>query len=95
MNKKQGQRSRKDSANLCVVCCEEYEFYAIGSCDHAVCFRCCVRMRVLGNEKYCPVCRTDLDKVNRGRKEEEQKYILLFFILGVVLKERNDNGQFQ
>ena len=63
MNAKKVGRSRKDSANLCVVCCEEYEFYAIGSCDHVVCHRCSVRMRVLGEEKYCPVCRTDLDKV--------------------------------
>ena len=55
--------TRKDSVCLCVVCCEDIEFYAIGYCDHPVCHKCCIRMRVLGKENYCPVCRADLQQV--------------------------------
>ena len=56
---------RKDSIHTCVVCCEDIEFYATGACDHTVCYKCCVRMRVLGREMYCAVCRTELDQVNK------------------------------
>lgn len=55
---------RRDSLNVCVVCCEDIEFFAIGVCDHCVCYKCCVRMRVLGKEIYCPVCRTELKQVS-------------------------------
>lgn len=47
----------------CMVCCEEAESFAIGVCDHPICFKCCARMRVLSNQKYCPSCRTDLEQV--------------------------------
>lgn len=59
--------SRKDSVCLCVVCCEDIEFYAIGVCDHSVCHKCCIRMRVLGKETYCPVCRTELKQVRKTK----------------------------
>eukprot|EP00794_Sanderia_malayensis_P009365 gene9365-10352_t len=48
---------------ICVLCCEEIEILAKGSCDHVVCFKCSSRMRVLCEEKYCAICRMDLDKV--------------------------------
>ena len=56
--------ARRDSVNVCVVCCEDVEFFAIGMCDHPVCHKCCVRMRVLGKETFCPVCRTELQQVS-------------------------------
>lgn len=56
--------SRSESGNFCVVCCEDIEIFAVGQCDHPICYVCSVRMRVLGKEKYCAVCRTDLDKVS-------------------------------
>lgn len=60
--------ARKDSVLVCVVCCEDIEFFAIGACNHPVCFKCCVRMRVLGKETYCPVCRADLQEVRVVRR---------------------------
>lgn len=50
----------KDFVCLCVVCCEDIEFYVIGCCDYLVCYKCCVWMCVLGKENYCLVCRIDL-----------------------------------
>uniref|UniRef100_A0AAY5K2Y9 RING-type E3 ubiquitin transferase n=1 Tax=Esox lucius TaxID=8010 RepID=A0AAY5K2Y9_ESOLU len=47
----------------CVLCCQEFEIFALGKCDHPVCYRCSTKMRVLCDQKYCAVCREELDKV--------------------------------
>lgn len=47
----------------CVLCCQELEVLALGRCDHPVCFRCSTKMRVLCEQRYCAVCREELDKV--------------------------------
>uniref|UniRef100_A0A3P8WQ14 RING-type E3 ubiquitin transferase n=1 Tax=Cynoglossus semilaevis TaxID=244447 RepID=A0A3P8WQ14_CYNSE len=47
----------------CVLCCQEVEIFAVGKCDHPVCYRCSTKMRVLCEQKYCAVCRVELDKV--------------------------------
>ncbi|XP_053327495.1 E3 ubiquitin-protein ligase ZNF598 [Spea bombifrons] len=52
-----------DLEGNCVLCCQELEIYAIGKCDHPVCYRCSTKMRVLCEQKYCAVCREELDKV--------------------------------
>ncbi|OWF56534.1 E3 ubiquitin-protein ligase ZNF598-like [Mizuhopecten yessoensis] len=58
------KRQRRESATeSCPVCHEAVEIYAIGSCDHPVCYRCALRMRALCNQFYCPICRTDLSQV--------------------------------
>ncbi|XP_052821187.1 E3 ubiquitin-protein ligase ZNF598-like [Mya arenaria] len=51
------------SDNLCLVCHELVEVYAIGKCDHPICFKCSTRMRALCEQFYCPICRTDLPEV--------------------------------
>ena len=48
---------------ICVLCCEEIEYFAKGACDHVVCFKCSTRMRVLCEQMYCAVCRLELNKV--------------------------------
>ncbi|MEE6497953.1 hypothetical protein FKM82_002941 [Ascaphus truei] len=47
----------------CVLCCQELEVFAVGKCDHPICFRCSTKMRVLCEQRYCAVCREELDKV--------------------------------
>ena len=47
----------------CVLCCEKVKFFAIGHCDHPICFKCSSRMRVLATEFYCAACRAELDEV--------------------------------
>ncbi|XP_062589412.1 E3 ubiquitin-protein ligase ZNF598-like [Saccostrea cucullata] len=49
--------------DLCPVCHEVVQVFAIGHCDHPICYRCSTRMRVLCNHMYCPICRTDLNQV--------------------------------
>lgn len=55
--------SRQDAEKNCVLCCQEVEIFALGKCDHPVCYRCSTKMRVLCDQKYCAVCREELDKV--------------------------------
>ncbi|XP_075035432.1 E3 ubiquitin-protein ligase ZNF598 [Mixophyes fleayi] len=52
-----------DLEKNCVLCCLELDVYALGKCDHPVCYRCSTKMRVLCEQKYCAVCREELDKV--------------------------------
>lgn len=52
-----------DSLNPCVLCFNDIELYAVGECDHALCHKCFVRLRVLCNDDQCPVCRNSLPKV--------------------------------
>lgn len=60
----------KDAEKNCVLCCQEVEIFALGKCDHPVCYRCSTKMRVLCDQKYCAVCREELDKVVFVKKLE-------------------------
>lgn len=54
---------KKEAENVCVLCCQDIDIFAVGKCDHPVCYRCSTKMRVLCEQKYCAVCRVELDKV--------------------------------
>ncbi|XP_024128436.1 E3 ubiquitin-protein ligase ZNF598 [Oryzias melastigma] len=62
--------STKDPEKTCVLCCQDVEIFALGKCDHPVCYRCSTKMRVLCDQKYCAVCREELDKVVFVKKLE-------------------------
>lgn len=53
----------------CVVCCQKVPgpnrepYYALGPCDHVVCYQCSTKMRVLCQQNECPICRQDIPKV--------------------------------
>lgn len=53
----------KDFVVVCVVCCEDVDYFVIGVCDYLVCYKCCIWMCVLGKEIYCFVCCIDLVEV--------------------------------
>ncbi|KAK6187159.1 hypothetical protein SNE40_005245 [Patella caerulea] len=54
---------RSQSVEVCTVCHEHMEIFAVGSCNHPICYRCSSRMRMLCDQMYCPICRGDLRKV--------------------------------
>ncbi|KAM4635629.1 E3 ubiquitin-protein ligase ZNF598 isoform 1-T1 [Polymixia lowei] len=62
--------STKETEKNCVLCCQDIEIFALGKCDHPVCYRCSTKMRVLCEQKYCAVCREELDKVVFVKKLE-------------------------
>ena len=49
----------------CVLCCREISIYAVGVCDHPVCYICSARMRVLCETSECPICRSDMPMVRK------------------------------
>ncbi|KAK3600899.1 hypothetical protein CHS0354_019252 [Potamilus streckersoni] len=61
----------ENSDNLCFVCHEHIDVFAIGKCDHPICFKCSTRMRALYKQFECPICRTYLPKVFFLRKREK------------------------
>ena len=54
----------------CVVCCQKVpgpsrkELYAIGPCEHPVCYECSTKMRLLCEQNECPICRQEILKVS-------------------------------
>ncbi|KAL7378522.1 hypothetical protein ABVT39_015121 [Epinephelus coioides] len=63
-------KNTKETEKNCVLCCQEVSIFALGKCDHPVCYRCSTKMRVLCDQKYCAVCREELDKVVFVKKLE-------------------------
>lgn len=53
----------QNNENACIVCFKDVEIFSIGDCNHAVCYECSTRMRVLCRQNECPICRQDLAKV--------------------------------
>lgn len=53
----------------CLVCCEDLPSYrhkaifAIGACNHMICYYCSTKMRVLCEQSECPICRLELSEV--------------------------------
>lgn len=54
----------------CLVCCQDYPsfkrkaIFAIGPCNHMVCYYCSTKMRVLCDQTECPTCRQELSEVD-------------------------------
>jgi len=53
----------------CLVCCQDLPsfklkaIFAIGPCNHMVCYYCSTKMRVLCEQNECPTCRQELSEV--------------------------------
>ncbi len=48
----------------CIICKEDRDFFAIGSCEHRkVCHYCALRSRILYKDLKCPICMTKLDEI--------------------------------
>ncbi|ESN97774.1 hypothetical protein HELRODRAFT_85163 [Helobdella robusta] len=57
--------------NCCPVCHETIEIYAIGMCNHPICFRCSTRLRILCEQNDCAICRSNLKHVVFIKKKEK------------------------
>ncbi|PAA76739.1 hypothetical protein BOX15_Mlig023084g1 [Macrostomum lignano] len=49
--------STPDDSNSCLVCREECQYYGIGECNHTVCAKCAIRLKVICKVAECPICR--------------------------------------
>lgn len=65
-----GNEMKSDTDWTCVVCCQRYSInnskaiYAIGPCNHLVCYHCSTKMRVLCEQYECPICRQHIPEVS-------------------------------
>lgn len=57
------KEGEQDDGDICFICAEPVEFYAIGECNHRTCFLCNLRLRALFKSQGCPYCKTDLECV--------------------------------
>ena len=56
------------NGEVCPVCIDEdVKYWAIGQCQHPVCYVCSTRMRVLCGKKECPTCRETMEEVRKAR----------------------------
>ena len=60
--------SESDIANAdqesCILCYNEIQFFALGSCGHTnVCAKCSLRIRLLMEDKNCPLCKQELEEI--------------------------------
>ncbi|DBA03333.1 TPA: hypothetical protein N0F65_004610 [Lagenidium giganteum] len=55
---------QEDEREMCVLCADPIDFYAVGECNHhGICSKCSMRMRLIMNDRSCPICKKDLDNV--------------------------------
>lgn len=53
----------ENTTNVCSICAEKVQDWAIGICPHTVCGDCSHRMRVLYHRESCVMCNTNLKQV--------------------------------
>lgn len=59
----------REDDELCLLCADPIKFYAVGECNHTgMCSKCFMRMRLILNDKACPMCKTVLDRVIVSRE---------------------------
>lgn len=59
----QSEPELAEPEHSCPVCADRIYILAAGACNHGVCHRCALRLRVLCGDNHCPVCRAELAKV--------------------------------
>lgn len=60
----EGVEADSDEVEPCLLCADPIRFYAVGECNHTgICSKCFMRMRMILNDKACPMCKTVLDRV--------------------------------
>ncbi|KAJ2457960.1 hypothetical protein GGF42_002370 [Coemansia sp. RSA 2424] len=66
-SKKEEEAEEED---VCFICADSVEFYAVGACNHRTCFRCNLRLRALFKSKACPYCKSEMESVIFTRNPE-------------------------
>lgn len=53
-----------DEPEFCLLCADPIRFYAVGECNHhGICSRCSMRMRLIMDDRNCPMCKQPLERV--------------------------------
>nr|CAD2187917.1 unnamed protein product [Meloidogyne enterolobii] len=60
----------------CLICCQRSDLFGLGECMHPICMECSLRIRVIGETKQCPQCRTDIPILYYVSAPQGQKHLL-------------------
>ncbi|KAG7389475.1 hypothetical protein PHYPSEUDO_010360 [Phytophthora pseudosyringae] len=53
-----------DEPECCLLCADPIQFHAVGACDHhGICSKCSMRMRLIMDDRNCPMCKRPLERV--------------------------------
>ena len=55
--------SSRSEVKTCDLCCHEPAAWVVSECGHLSCLSCAARLRILYEQKECPVCRLELEQV--------------------------------
>ena len=55
--------SSRSEVKTCDLCCHEPAAWVVSECGHLSCLSCAARLRILCEQKECPVCRQELEQV--------------------------------
>ncbi|KAE8901631.1 hypothetical protein PF005_g4770 [Phytophthora fragariae] len=54
----------EDEPEFCLLCADPIRFFAVGECNHqGICSRCSMRMRLIMDDRNCPMCKQPLERV--------------------------------
>lgn len=51
----------EDEGELCYICTEPMETFAVAECGHRTCHRCTLRLRALYGTRNCAYCKVSFD----------------------------------
>ncbi|CEG39098.1 hypothetical protein PPTG_18645 [Plasmopara halstedii] len=53
-----------DTFDICILCADPIIYYAVGECNHhGICSKCSMRMRIIMDDRNCPMCKQPLERV--------------------------------
>lgn len=52
-----------DEGEICFICAQPVQYYALGVCSHRTCHVCAIKMRALYDKRECTFCKTELSEV--------------------------------
>ena len=55
--------STDSKLKTCDLCCHDPAAWVVSECGHHSCLTCAARLRILCEQKECPVCHLELDQV--------------------------------
>ncbi|KAI9921429.1 hypothetical protein PsorP6_000844 [Peronosclerospora sorghi] len=66
-----GVAANVDEMERCLLCTDPIQFYALGECNHVgICSKCSMRMRLLLDDRNCPMCKQPLARVVVSRRAQ-------------------------
>ncbi|GAA5921847.1 hypothetical protein JCM1841_005564 [Sporobolomyces salmonicolor] len=58
-----GEDGETDETQICFICAEPVQYWALGACNHRTCHTCSIRLRALYKKNECTFCKTECGTV--------------------------------